>query len=150
MTVDVRTAIEIARPARVVFGYAAEPDNAPAWYEKIRSIEWETEPPLSVGSRIAFVAHFLGRRLAYTYEVVELVANTKLVMRTAGAPFAMETTYFFEPLGEKLTRMTLHNRGEPRGFGGLVAPLVERAIAHANDKDLARLKSILEVSDPRG
>jgi hypothetical protein len=42
-----------------------------------------------VDSRLAFVAHFLGRRLAYTYEIV---------------------------VGERSTRMTLRNRGEPSGF----------------------------------
>ncbi len=36
-------------------------------------MEWETQPPVAIGSRIAFVAHFLGRRIAYTYEVTELV-----------------------------------------------------------------------------
>ncbi len=42
--------------------------------------------PLAVGSRLAFVAKFLGRRLAYTYEIVELAAGEKLVMRTSDGP----------------------------------------------------------------
>ena len=90
-----------------------------------------------------FVARFLGRRMAYTYEVVELVENESLVMRTADGPFPMETTYRWEPV-EGGTRMTLRNRGNPSGFAQLTGPLMERAMRRATTKDLARLKSILE------
>jgi len=55
----------------VVAGYAGDPTNAPEWYANIKSVEWRTQPPVIVGSRMDFVAQFLGRRLAYTYEVAE-------------------------------------------------------------------------------
>ena len=79
-----------------------------------RLSEWKTPPPFGVGSRLAFVAQFLGRRLAYTYEIVELVPGERLVMRTAEGPFPMETTYTWEPVRERITRMTLRNRGRAR------------------------------------
>jgi hypothetical protein len=107
-------------------------------------VAWKTEPPLRIGSRLAFVAHFLGRRLAYTYEIVEWVAGERLVMRTAEGPFPMETTYTFESVSADSTRMTLRNAGEPKGFSRLVAPLMASAMRRANQKDLARLKSLLE------
>jgi hypothetical protein len=64
--VDVLTEIEIARPRGEVAAYAGDIDNTTSWYENIKAVEWQTPRPLTVGSRIAFVAEFLGRRLAYT------------------------------------------------------------------------------------
>jgi len=144
MAVDVLTEVVIDRPVRVVASYVGDPSNAPEWYANIESVRWQTEPPLAVGSRMDFVAHFLGRRLAYTYEIVELVPLERLVMRTAQGPFPMETSYEWSPAGEPATRMTLRNRGEPSGFAGIAAPLMSGAMRRANQKDLARLKSLLE------
>jgi uncharacterized protein YndB with AHSA1/START domain len=143
--VDVVTETEIARPREEVAGYAVDPDNAPAWYENIDHVEWETQRPLAVGSRVAFVARFLGRRLAYTYEIRVLEPGERLVMSTAEGPFPMETTYTFEPTPSGATRMTLRNRGEPSGFARMAAPALAGAMRRANRKDLARLKEILEA-----
>jgi uncharacterized protein YndB with AHSA1/START domain len=145
LAVDVLTEIEIARPREEVAAFAADPASATAWYENIERVEWRSDPPLAVGSRVAFVARFLGRRLAYTYEIVELVPGERLVMRTADGPFPMETTYTWADGGSGGTRMTLRNRGEPSGFSGLAAPLLVAAMRRANRKDLERLKEILET-----
>jgi hypothetical protein len=142
--VDVVTEIEIARRRVDVADYAADPDNATAWYENIKSVEWQSSRPLAVGTRLAFVAQFIGRRLAYTYEVVEFVPAERFVMHTAQGPFPMETTYVWKDAGAGATRMTLRNRGEPTGFAKLTAPMVAAAMRRANRKDLQRLKAILE------
>src|SRR5712691_9663605 len=142
--VDVQTAVEIARPRQEVAEYAADPDNATAWYENIEAVEWRSPKPLAVGSRIGFVARFLGRRLAYTYEVRELVPGERFVMSTEEGPFPMETTYTWEDAGTGQTRMTLRNRGEPSGFSRLAGPIIAIAMRRANTKDLELLKGILE------
>jgi uncharacterized membrane protein len=144
VTVDVVTEIVIERPIDVVAHYAADPSNAPEWYVNIASVEWRTPPPVAIGSKLAFVAHFFGKRLEYTYEIVELVPATRLVMRTAEGPFPMETTYEWEPSGANGTRMKLRNRGQPSGFSKLVAPLMEAGMRRANRKDLDRLRELLE------
>ena len=142
--VDVETEVVIARPRDEVAAYAIEPANAPAWYENIERVEWETPKPLAVGSRIAVVARFLGRSLEYTYEIREL-DRERLVMSTAQGPFPMETTYTFEDAGDGGTRMTLRNRGEPAGFGRVAAPVMAAAMRRANGKDLQRIKQVLEA-----
>lgn len=144
MSVDVLTEIDIDRPIETVAAYAADPTNAPEWYVNIEFAQWKTDPPLRVGTVVSFVAKFLGRRLAYDYEVAELIPGERLVMRTAQGPFPMETTYTWAPTPSGGTHMTLRNRGEPSGFSKLLAPLMAPAMRRANRKDLAELKSTLE------
>ena len=144
MTVDVQTEIDIDQPRSVVASYASDPDNATRWYQNITSVEWVTPRPLAVGSRVAFVARFLGRRLAYTYEVKERIAGERLVQATTEGPFPMETTYTWADNAAGGTSMKLRNRGNPAGFSKLVALLMARAMRRANQKDLSQLKSILE------
>ena len=140
--VDVVTEAVIPWPVAEVAAFAADPTNAPAWYANISTVEWETSPPVGVGSRVAFVARFLGRRLAYTYEVTEYEPGRRLVMGTTQGPFPMETTYTWQPVARG-TRMTLRNRGTPSGLGAVTAPVIAAAMRRANRKDLAALTVVL-------
>lgn len=143
MAVDVTVETRIERPVEDVAAFAGDPGNAPSWYVNIESVRWETPPPVQVGSRMDFVARFLGRRIEYTYEVVDLVPGERLVMRTAQGPFPMQTTYTWEPAPGG-TRMTLRNNGSPSGFARVTAPVMELAMRRAMTKDLAALKRRLE------
>jgi uncharacterized protein YndB with AHSA1/START domain len=142
--VDVDVAVErvLPFPREKVASYAGDPGHAPEWYANIVSVRWRTPPPVRVGSQLDFEARFLGRRLAYTYEVVELVAKERLVMRTSDGPFPMETTYTWESVAGG-TRMTLRNRGTPSGFARVAAPVMQKAMKGAMTKDLARLSERL-------
>ena len=147
MAVNVETSVLIERPRSEVAAYAANPANAPVWYVNIKSVEWKTRPPARVGSQIGFVAEFLGRRMAYTYEITELIPGTKLVMRTSEGPFPMETIYNWEDAPNGSTRMTLRNRGNPAGFSRLLTPFMAMAMRRANNKDLRALKARVEKDE---
>jgi uncharacterized membrane protein len=148
--VDVTVETVIRRPRDVVAAYAADPDNATEWYVNINSVQWKTPRPLTLGSLFAFTAMFMGRKLTYTYEVVEFVPDRRFVMRTAEGPFPMETTYEWDDIEPESTRMRLRNSGEPSGFSGIAAPMMALAMKRANTKDLKRLKAILESPSAGG
>ena len=141
--VDVTSTIVVARPRAEVAAFAVDPDNATAWYRNITSVRWVSSPPVAVGSRIAFVAEFLGRRLEYTYQVREFEPGRRFVMSTDQGPFPMETTYTWAD-GPGGTSMSLHNRGTPSGFARIGAPVLAAAMRRANAKDLEALKAVLE------
>ena len=67
MAVDVLTEIDIARSRLAVASFASDPSNATRWYRNIRSVIWETSPPLAVGSRVRVVLHVsvAGRALGF-------------------------------------------------------------------------------------
>jgi uncharacterized protein YndB with AHSA1/START domain len=144
VAVDIVCELEIPRPRAEVAAYATDPDNTTSWYANIEAVEWETPRPLAVGTRLAFIASFLGRRLNYTYEIRELVPGERLVMSTAQGPFPMETTYIWQDAGDRARRMTLRNRGEPSGFAKVAAPVMVRAMRRAMNGDLRRLSKILQ------
>jgi hypothetical protein len=118
VTVDVQCEATIPRPRAEVAAYASDPDNTTSWYANIKAVEWESPQPLAVGSRLAFIATFLGRRLTYTYT--------------------------WQDAGEGATQMMLRHRGKPAGFAKVAAPLMARAMRRAMSKDLQRLAEILQ------
>lgn len=146
MAVDIAEAIVIERPIATVAAFAGEPTNAPRWYRRIESVDWLTEPPTRLGSQVRFVAHFLRRRLEYTYEVVEWEPGEQVAMHTVDGPFPMRTSYTWRPVGDRVTHMVLRNHGDPRGFGRLLAPFVGLAMRRAMRGDLTALKRLLEAT----
>jgi uncharacterized membrane protein len=144
VALDVTSEIEINRSREEVAAFAADPSNVTAWYKNIKSVNWETPPPVVVGSKIRFHAQFLGRELEYTYEVREITPGRRFVMSTAQGPFPMETTYTWEDSLGGGTKMTLRNRGEPSGFAAVAAPVMALSVRRANQADLRRLKAVLE------
>jgi uncharacterized protein YndB with AHSA1/START domain len=141
--VDVLTEIAIDAPRERVAAYAADPSNAAAWFKHVEAVEWLTPQPLRLGSKFTLVARVPGRKLRFTYDVVEHVPGERLVIRTEQGPLAMETTYTWRD-GDSGTVMAMHNRGRPRGPARLVAPVMVAGMRRANRGDMTRLKLILE------
>ena len=147
MAIDVTVETTIARPRAEVSAYASDPANDPVWIRNIREVEWITAPPLAEGTKIARVAHFLGRRLAYTYLVEQHTPGECLAMRAVEGPFPMTTSYHWTDDGQGGTSMAIRVGGGPGGFFGLAAPLLVRQMRRALRQDLALLKAILEGTE---
>lgn len=145
MPTDVRVETVIRRPRSAVADYAMDWLNDPTWIRAISEVRLVTDGPFGVGSQVERVATFLGRRLEYVNEVVELEPGRRLVMQSVKAPFPMRVTYELEDAGGG-TRARIHAEGDAGGFYKLAGPLLSRAVRRGIAGDLAQLKAILEGS----
>jgi uncharacterized membrane protein len=143
MATDLRVEQRIERPRAEVAAYVTDWQNDPTWIKALAEVRLLSEPPLRVGSRVLRVAHFLGRRIEYINEVVELEPGTRLVMRSVKAPFPMSVVYEFDEAGEA-TLMRIRAQGDADGFYRLAAPVLSRAVKRTIAADLRRLKNVLE------
>jgi uncharacterized membrane protein len=145
MPIDVTAESTIARRREEVAAFAMEAENDTRWIGGISSARRLTEGPIAVGTRVERVAHFLGRRVEYVMEVVELVPSERIVMRSIRSPFPMRVTYSFED-ADAATVGRVRVEGGPEGFyriaGGLMAPAVKRNI----QADVKRLKELMETA----
>ncbi len=140
---DVQVETTIARPRSEVAGYVTDWRNDREWIGALRDVRLVTAGPVGVGSRVARVASFLGRRIEYVNEVVELEPDRRLVMRSVKAPFPMTVTYEFED-ADGGTRVRIRNQGDASGFYRVAGPLLGAAVRKGVAADLARLKELLE------
>ncbi len=143
MSTDVRVEARIDRPRPVVARYATDWRNDPVWIGAIGDARLVTDAPFGIGSRVARVVTFLGRRMEYVNEVVELEPDARLVMRSVKGPFPMTVTYEFED-ADRGTLMRIRAQGDASGFYRLAGPVLSRAVKRSIAGDLARLKAALE------
>lgn len=144
---DVKAETVIARPREEVAAYALDPRNDTEWVANIKEVRLLTEPPTGVGSRVARVARFLGRRIEYVLETVEHEPLRRVRMRSVAGPFPMDVAYEFEDApGGTLGRIRL--RGDATGFFRLAAPLLAAASRRAIARDLESLKRRMEARAP--
>jgi len=145
MSVDITAEVAIRRPLEHVTAYMIDPAHDPQWIGGVREARMETSPPLAVGSRVARIASFLGRRVEYVNEVTELDPERVLDMRSVKAPFPMRVTYSFEPAdGGAATIVRDRVRGAPGGFFKLFGPVLGPLVKRSVQQDLERLRDLLE------
>ena len=144
--IDVTAEVAIRRPRAQVAAYMIDPAHDPEWIGGVREVNVQTPPPLRVGSRVARVASFLGRRVEYVNEVSELDPQRLLDMRSVAAPFPMRITYSFDDRDDgAATTVRNRVRGEPGGFFALFGPLLAPLVRRSVQRDLERLRDALEA-----
>jgi ligand-binding SRPBCC domain-containing protein len=139
--------IIIRRPPEDVFAFTTAPENDRLWSSTAVERRVESEGPVQVGTRIKAVDKFLGRRIESTFEVTEHEPNRRSAIKFVSGPFPAEGTYTFEPAPEG-TRFRWSLQAPP-GLGGLFLgrvtdPLVTRMFRRRLQRDLRRLKDVLE------
>jgi hypothetical protein len=147
VSIDVKADIHINRAPNEVAAFAMEAENDTKWIGGISVARRVTPGPTAVGTRVERVAAFMGKRIDYLMEVEELQPGRRIALRSIKAPFPMRVEYEFEDDGPG-TQASIRVAGDPDGFyrlaGGLMAPSVKRSL----NKDLRRLKGIMEKTPP--
>jgi hypothetical protein len=148
MTMDVTAEVRVRRPREEVAAYLFEPANDPEWIGGVSEARLLGDPPIRAGSRVARVASFLGRRIEYVNEVVELDDARVLRMRTVSGPFPMDITYSLEGEdegdGDGATVFRNRVQGDASGFFKVAAPLLSRMVRRSIQKDAERLRRLLD------
>jgi uncharacterized membrane protein len=138
MGIDITAEVVVARPRADVGAYMTNPANDPEWIGGLREVRRLDDGPLEVGSRVAREASFLGRKIEYVNEILELDPQRVLDMQSVVAPFPMRITYTFEDANGGTVV-----RNRVRGGGmRILAPLVKRNV----QRDLNKLRDRLERS----
>ena len=145
--VDVKTEILINLPKEIVSEFASDPENVARWCTHIKSIEWNDQHPLRAGTKILVNKRVMLRDQQHVYKVIEIIPGQKIVMRTISNGIRMETTVGLQAVNERITCMTLRNRGTPHAFSRAIAPFFALAIRKASSRDLKQLKYLLEVGN---
>ncbi len=148
MSVDVNAEVNIDRPRKEVADYAMNPDNDALWITGVVEAKMLTDPPVALGTTVERIATFLEKRIEYVLEVVDYESESLLGMRSIKGPFPMDVRYEFEEAsGATLARIRI--KGGTKGFYKLAAPVLSRTVRRSIQKDLKKLKDLLE-SGPDG
>jgi polyketide cyclase/dehydrase/lipid transport protein len=144
MAVDVSSEIVIRRSRNDVAAYSANPDNAPAWYVNIKSVEWKMPPPSSGWFQSSLCRPFSGATVKVHLRDYRIHSRGATSNAHSGGTIPDGDDLYLESTADGNTHMTLRNRGDPAGFASLVAPLMSLAMRRANRKDLTWLRQLLE------
>lgn len=133
----------IGRPVEEVFAVVQDVTRTPLWNPGLLEVRRTSEGPLGVGATMIYVGTFLGRRYESPVACTGFAENKQLATATTGGPFYLEVDQIVEPDGAG-TKLTIHCRGESRGFFKLAEPLVVKLTKRQVETAASNLKALLE------
>ena len=145
MSVDITAEQPIARPRAEVAAFAMDPTNDQRWIGALSEVNVLTEGPVGPGTQVERIANFLGKRMVYVNEITAYEPPQRLAMRSVKAPFPMTVTYEFAEAPDGTTLARIHTAGDPKGFYSLAGPLMAAAVRKGVERDLRKLKELLEA-----
>lgn len=133
----------IGRPVEEVFAVVADVAKTPVWTPGLSEVRRTSDGPVGVGATMVYGGTFLGRRYESPVRCTGFAENKQFATVTTGGPFYLEVDQRVDPVGAG-TRLTIHCRGESRGFFKLAEPLVVRLTRRQSQTAAENLKALLE------
>jgi len=141
MATDVRVELIVRQTRADVARFMFDPANDVIWTTGVVACRPLTEGPLRRGSRVERTAKFLGKRFAYQYEVTDAAVERFIEMRV-DEPFPMQVRYELADAPDG-TLVSIHARGDARGFHRIASPILNRMVRRNIRKDLELLRTTL-------
>ena len=138
----------VDRPIDEVFDFLADGTNDPKFSPRVKEIHKTTEGPIGAGTVFQSKVKDAGLTTDRTFELTEFEAPTRIrwTERSKNMITVSAGGYDLEALGDAKTKVTIHNRFEPHGFGKVIL----RPALNAAKKDAPafaqRIKAAIESS----
>ena len=140
---QIKNSITIHRPIEEVFAFVADYSNNVKWQSGVISAEFTSPGPVGVGTTFKYDAEFMGRKLETTGELTAYDPPKMIAWKSTSGPFPMSGSTKFESV-EGGTLVTDTIEAEPGGFFKLAGPLLVKQIQGQTEKDMRKLKELLE------
>jgi hypothetical protein len=129
----------IPKPADEVAEFFFDATNNPRWQRGMKRCEWQTPPPIGIGSIYEQEAVFMDRPVISTFQVVEYQPLEEIRIETLESTFPIAITRSIEPIDASTSKVQAEIQGSPSGLMGLLGPLTRRLAQRSVDADYDRL-----------
>ena len=143
--ITLQETIEVNRPAKEVYDYLVNVENAQKWQPAVIEVKRLTEGPIRIGTKFSEVAKMMGRRISTTCEITELEPNKKIAFKaTSDGPMEYQTTYTLEPNGAA-TRLRIVGSFRTKGLWRLLEPFLKGEVKKESQQELTIMKKVIET-----
>ena len=142
--ISIEKSVHINKPAAEVFAFMSEFSNDAKWQGDLVRSEKTSDGPTAVGSTGTFVQKMMGREVQNDVMVTVYEPSKRFGMKTTSGPVQFEALVNLEDMGGG-THLTMNAKGEAGGFFKVAEGLLQKELEKSFERDLARLKQILEA-----
>ena len=143
MAINIEVSVTIDRPPADVFAVLTDVPHHPDWSKGAGKTLNVSENPAKLGTTWTQISKFVGREIEAHFKVTDYDANRRFGSQV-DKPIPFHLLFVLEPVGTG-TKLTFTTTGEPGGFFGVAAPLLNKAMRDTMSSDLDALKARLEA-----
>jgi uncharacterized membrane protein len=140
--IDVSNSVKIDRPVSEVFAFTLDQHNTPRWQKAVTDVE-APPAPVKPGYRFVNVRNFMGMDMKTNFEIVEIIPDTRFVLKSTGGEVSVQVTFLFQP-ADNGTNLTIHMQADVGGFFKVAEGMVGQQMLSQIRENQANLRSLLE------
>ncbi len=136
---------EIKAPVEKTFAFISDFQNVSKWQSGVSEFSQTPDGPTQVGTRVNTVRTLLGQRMEITAEVLELIPNQKLAIKTISGPIQLHLVHILTPVPGG-TKVDVHLELEGGGFFKLAEGALAANMRKEFEAQTQKMKELLEAN----